>query len=112
MSALGLNMGPGGPPGAGPGGPPPGAPPSIQIGGPPPGDAGDTGRSDGDAEQDLHDALDALHAFLQDDADHVDKSVVEKCTTLIQGILADRQKGQEGLLGITNVHKAMSRGVQ
>jgi len=111
LSALGLNMGPGGPPGAGPGGPPPGAAPSIQIGGPQ-GDAGDTGQSDGDAEQDLHDALDALHAFLQDDADHVDKAQVAKCVAIVQGLLATRQKGQESLLGISPMHKAMSRGIQ
>lgn len=105
MSALGLNLG--GPP---QGGPPPGAPPSIQIPGDAPTDA--PSGSDGDAEQDLHDALDALHAFLQDDQDHVDKAQVAKCVSIVQGILATRQKGQESLLGITGTHKAMSRGIQ
>lgn len=105
MSALGLDLSQGGP---GAGGPPPGVPPSIQIGGPAPASGG----GDGDAEQDLHDALDALHAFLQDDQDHIDKAQVAKCVSIVQGLLANRQKGAESLLGIQPVHKAMARGVQ
>lgn len=92
----------GGAPGAG--GPPGGAPPSITLPGP-----AASGTSDGDAEQDLHDALDALQNFLKDDQDHVDKAAVAKCIAAIQGILGSRQKGAESALGVTPAHKAMSR---
>lgn len=92
----------------GPGGAAGGPPPSIQI----PGDSdasGDASASDGDAEQDLHDAIDALHSFLKDDEDHIDKATVAKCVASIQNILASRQKGSESALGVTPAHKAMSR---
>ncbi len=118
MNGLGSMMGPGGPapiggpgPGPGPGAPAPAA--SITLGGNDPDSggegAGNAPGGDGDAEQDLHDALDALHSFLQDDQDHVDKSQIAKCVAIVQGILGSRQKGAESALGITPAHKAMSR---
>jgi hypothetical protein len=98
--------GPGGPGGPGAGGPPP----SIQLGG---GAGADSGQSDGpdnpNAEQDLHDALDALQKFMGDEEDHVDKATVAKCIAQVQSILGSRQKGAESALGVTPAHKAMSR---
>lgn len=95
--------------GGGPGGPPP----SIQIGGPSAGGGSDSGASDGpdnpNAEQDLHDAIDALQKFMSDEEDHVDKATVAKCIAQIQNILGSRQKGAEQALGVSSAHKAMSR---
>jgi hypothetical protein len=106
-----LQQGGAGGPG-GPGGPAGGPPPSIQIGGGPQ-DAAAPGQSDGpdnpNAEQDLHDALDALQKFMSDEEDHVDKATVAKCIAQIQSILGSRQKGAESALGVTDAHKAMSR---
>lgn len=94
----------------GPGGAAGGPPPSIQIPGGADSDASsDASAGDGDAEQDLHDALDSLQSFLKDDSDHVDKAQVAKCVSIVQGILAARQKGSESALGVTPAHKAMSR---
>jgi hypothetical protein len=98
------------PGGAGPGPGAGGPPPSITLPGPDPQDASSSqGGGDGDGENDLHEALDALHAFLQDDQDHVDKAQIAKCIAIVQGILGSRQKGSEAAIGITASHKAMSR---
>ncbi len=98
--------GAGAPSGAPAVGPPPGP---IQIGGQ---DSGSGAGGDGDGEQDLHEALDALHAFLQDDQDHIDKAQIAKCISIVQTILANRQKGSESALGITPAHKSMARAYQ
>lgn len=112
MSALspmgGSPMGAPGSASAGPGGPG-GFPPSIQIGGPAGAGAPSGGADSPDAEQDLHDAIDALHQFMQDETDHVDKAAVAKCIAAIQAILGTRQKGAEAAFGITAAHKSMSR---
>lgn len=94
---------PGGPAG---GGPPP-AP--IQIGGP--GDDTDAagGKSDGDWEEDLRAALDALRTLANDAPDHVEANIVDKCIAALSGLTATRQKGAEAALGVSASHKAMSR---
>jgi hypothetical protein len=91
---------PGGPAGGGP-------PPSpIQIGG----DSGATsGKSDGDWEEDLRNALDALRALANDAPDHVEANIVDKCIAALSGLTAKRQSGAESALGVTPAHKAMSR---
>jgi hypothetical protein len=91
-------------------GPPAGVPPSIQVGAT--GGGGQPGAPDSpEAEKFLDDAMTALQGFLGVEQDHVDKALVEKCTTIIQQLLAGRQKGAESALGITPAHKAMSRGI-
>jgi hypothetical protein len=96
-----------------------GFPPSIQIGGGDQGSpaganvgpgGGQPGAPDSpEAEKFLTDAMTALQGFLGVEQDHVDKALIEKCTTIIQGLLGSRQKGAEAALGITPAHKAMSR---
>ena len=93
--------------GAGPGGPPPGVPPSIQVGG---GDQAGSDTGGGGWESDLRNALDALRTLAQDATDHQETLAVDKAITILQGLLASRQSGQESLMGITATHKAMARG--
>lgn len=97
MSALGM-------------GGPSGFPQSIQIGAPTAGASDDSGQGQAPtAEEDLQDALDALHKFMQNEDDHGDKAAVAKCIAALQGLLGARQKGAESALGVTPAHKAMAR---
>jgi hypothetical protein len=92
---------PGGPAGGGP-------PPSpIQIGGGPEADAG--GKPDGDWEEDLRNAIDALRTLASDATDHNEMNIVDKCIAALTGLTAKRQAGAESALGVTPAHKAMSR---
>ena len=96
-----------GAPGAG--GPGAGAPPSpIQIGGDSDAGAADT-KSDGDWEEDLRNALDALRTLANDATDHGETNVIDKCIAALSGLTAKRQAGAESALGVTPAHKAMSR---
>lgn len=97
MSALDMM---GGAMAGGPGGPPPGLP----IGG-----NGPQGKSDGDWEQDLQAALDALRQLAADATDHGETNTIDKCIAALSALTAKRQAGAESALGITPAHKAMSR---
>jgi len=99
MSALGM------------GGQPGGFPPSIQIGGgsPADSDSGASEKPDGDWEQDLHAALDALRTLAADASDHIEKNAIDKCIAALSSLTAQRQKSAESALGVTPAHKAMSR---
>lgn len=94
------------------GGAPGGFPPSIQVGG---GDAPDSPqdaaptKGDGDWEQDLHAALDALRELAGDATDHIEKNAIDKCIAALSALTATRQKGAESALGVSPAHKAMSR---
>jgi hypothetical protein len=102
----------GGPPsGASLSGPSGGPPPSIQIGGgPQDSDSGSGGeKPDGDWEQDLHDALDALRELAADATDHTETNIIDKCIAALSGLTSKRQAGAESALGVTPAHKAMSR---
>lgn len=94
---------PAGAPGAG-GGPPQ----SIQVGGPSDGPQ-DSGGADGDWEEDLQDALEALRKLAGDATDHGETNVIDKCIAALSGLTAKRQTGAESALGITPAHKAMAR---
>ena len=93
MSALGMS---------GPAAPPP----SIQIGGAAP---DQSTKSDGDWEQDLHAALDALRELEGDAQDHQEASVIATCIAQLRKLTAQRQAGAEAALGVTPSSKAMSR---
>ncbi len=84
------------------------APPqSIQIGG---ASGAPTGtKSDGDWEQDLHAALDALRELEGDAQDHQEASVIATCIAQLRKLTAQRQAGAEAALGVTPSSKAMSR---
>lgn len=89
--------------GGGPGGPPP----SITIGGG--GSAPQGGKSDGDWEQDLQAALDALRELAADATDHGETNTIDKCIAALSALTAKRQAGAESALGVTPAHKAMAR---
>lgn len=92
----------------GPSGPgaPSGPPPSIQI---PGGSGAGDGKPDGDWEEDLHAALDALRQLASDATDHGETNIIDKCIAALSGLTSKRQSGAESALGITPAHKAMSR---
>lgn len=99
-------------PGAGPGpSGPAGAPGPIQIGPPSggPQDDGGSSKSDGDWEEDLRSALDALRQLAQDASDHQETNVIDKCIAALSGLTSKRQAGAESAIGITPAHKAMAR---
>lgn len=106
MQALqsGGGGGPAGAPGSG-GGPPP----SIQLPSGGPQDGGSTDGGDGDWEEDLHDALDALRKLANDATDHGETNIIDKCIAALSGLTAKRQSGSESALGVTPAHKAMAR---
>ncbi len=104
IQAMQQGGGPGGPP-AGAGGPPP-AP--IQIGG----QDADAGKPDGDWEEDLRNALDALRALAADASDHQEMNIIDKCIAALSGLTSKRQAGAESALGITPAHKSMARAYQ
>lgn len=93
-----------------PTGPASAMPPSITI---PPSDgnsdSGDSGKSDGDWEEDLQAALAALRALAADATDHVETNTVDKCIAALSALTAKRQQGHESALGVTPASKAMSR---
>lgn len=90
--------------GAGLGGPASGVPSSITVGG-----QDSSTKNDGDWEEDLRNALDALRALAADATDHVETNVVDTCIKALSGMLAKRQSGAEAALGVNASHKAMSR---
>lgn len=96
---------------SGPGGPGGGPPPSIQIGGPSGGPQDDAAQSggDGDWEEDLQEALEALRKLAGDATDHGETNVIDKCIAALSGLTAKRQTGAESALGVTPAHKAMAR---
>jgi hypothetical protein len=107
MSALDMLTG-GGSPGAGSGSN--GPAPSIQIGGYPSQQLGaPAGKGDGDWEEDLQAALDALRALANDATDHGETNIIDKCIAALSALPAKRQAGAESALGVTPAHKAMSR---
>ena len=85
---------------------PGGFPASIQIGG---GPAGGAQKSDGDWEQDLQNALDALRQLESDATDNQEASVIATCIAQLRKLTAQRQAGAESALGVTPAHKAMKR---
>ena len=92
----------------GPNGGPSGPAPSIQVGGG--GEDADTpGKSDGDWETDLQNALDALRELAADAQDHGETNVIDKCIAALSALTAKRQAGHEAALGVTPAHKAMQR---
>jgi hypothetical protein len=103
-----LQSGAGASPGA-PGGPAAGGPPPapIQIGGD--AGAGAATKSDGDWEEDLRNALDALRTLASDAQDHVEANIVDKCIAALSGLTSKRQGAAESALGVTPAHKSMSR---
>ena len=88
----------------GAGGPPPGAPASIQVGGGAPGP-----KSDGDWQEDLKNALDALRALASDASDPAETNTIDKCIAALSGLQATRQKQNDAAMGTTPAHKAMGR---
>ena len=102
MQALQGAGGPG--PGPGPSGPPPSITiPGSQDSGP------QGGKSDGDWEEDLQAALDALRDLEKDATDHQEASVIATCIANLRKLTAQRQSGAESALGVTPAHKAMAR---
>lgn len=111
MQALQQAGGPGGPGGAGApsGGPSGGAPASIQLGGPGGDQDGGAQKGDGDWEQDLQAAIQALRELEGEAEDHQEASVIATCIANLRKLTAQRQAGAESALGVTPAHKAMSR---
>lgn len=100
--------------GAGAGGPPPaaagagaGIPPQIAAllagAGGPPGQpqAAPSPPGGGKPTDALAAALDALRSYIQREPDQQHKLLVEKCTTIIQQILAEEQQMHDGAMGGT-----------
>lgn len=99
--------GPGG--GPGPSGPGAAPPPSITIPGGGAGPDGGDAKPDGDWEEDLHAALDALRQLASDATDHGETNIIDKCIAALSGLTSKRQAGAESALGVTPAHKAMAR---
>lgn len=80
-----------------PGMPPPGA--QAPAPGGAPSEGGLYGAGGNEGQEALRAALDALQIYAQGEDDDANIQVVLKCVTALQGILAEEQKMQDGLMG-------------
>ena len=71
-----------------------------------PADQGQSYSGDGDLKQQI---LDMLRRAIQEDPDEEDKLAMEKCTTIIQQILARDQQDTQKALGDTGLMRMMRK---